>query len=574
MPRPNLLLSWLLAFLASTASAQIVSVHFPAARSAQPLDGRLLLLLSNDPAVEPRVAIDDTPKSQQVFGITVDGWKPGSPLRVTDAATGYPVTKLSAMPPGDYTLQAVLNVYQTFHRADGAVVKLAPDRGEGQHWNLKPGNLLSTPQRVHIGPGAAAVQVSLDRVIPPIAAEPDTPYIRHLRIQSSLLTKFWGTPMFLSAIVMVPSGFDTHPAAHYPLIIFHDHFAPAFNDFRETPPDPKLQPDYSERFHLAGYNRIQQEEAYKNYQAWIAPNQARVLIVKLGHANPFYDDSYAVNSANVGPYGDAIETELLPAIEKQFRGIGQGWARFVYGGSTGGWESLAVQMFYPEHYNGAFVACPDPVDFHAYSTVDLYTQDNMFYRQGAMKQVEQPAMRNYLGQTLISERDNIQYEAALGDHGRSGDQFDIWQAVYSPVGADGYPRPIFDKATGAIDHTTAAYWHDHYDLDAMLQRDWATLGPKLQGKLHLYVGYEDTYFLNNAVYLMEDFLKETGTPGHGVPYDGEVKYGPRAEHCWNGDPDKPNWYTRLHYNQMYLPQILDRIAKTAPAGADTASWKY
>ncbi|MGI4828407.1 MAG: alpha/beta hydrolase-fold protein [Janthinobacterium lividum] len=578
MPRKFAFALGLLSLIAVAAPArtpaQTFTVSFPAARSSKPLDGRLLLLLSNNPAVEPRMEIDDTPQSQLVFGTTVDGWKPGTPIRVSDAAVGYPIAKLSEVPPGDYTVQAVLNVYQTFHRADGTTVKLPPDMGEGQHWNIKPGNLLSKPQHIHLGPKAPAISISLDGVISPVTPEPDTKYIRHIRIQSDLLTKFWGTPMFLSAVIMVPEGFDTHTNARYPLIIFHDHFVSGFSDFRETPPDPNLKPDYSERFHLAGYNRIQQEEAYKNFQAWTAPNQPRVLIVKLQHANPFYDDSYAVNSANVGPYGDAIETELVPAIENQFRGLGQGWSRFVYGGSTGGWESLAVQMFYPDHYNGAFVACPDPVDFHAYSTVDLYKADDMFYLPGANKKVEQPSMRNYLGQTLISMRGNIEYEAALGDHGRSGDQFDIWQAVYSPVGKDGYPQPIFDKQTGTIDHTTAAYWHDHYDLDAILQRDWATLGPRLQGKLHLYVGSDDTYFLNDAVYLMEDFLQQTGTPGHGVPYEGEVKYGPRAEHCWNGNPDKPNWYSRLHYNQMYLPMILDRIAKTAPAGADLTSWKY
>jgi hypothetical protein len=472
-------------------------------------------------------------------------------------------------------VQAVLNVYETFHRSDGKTIKLAPDRGEGQHWNLAPGNLLSKPTLIHIGPGAKPIAISLDGVIPPIPAIPDTKYIRHIRIQSALLTKFWGRPVYLSAIVLVPEGFDAHQDAHFPLIISHDHFVSDMSsDFRETPPDPDLKPDYSERFHLAGYNRITQEEAYKNYQTWIAPRTPRFLIVKLQHANPYYDDSYAVNSANVGPYGDAIETELIPAIEKQFRGIGQGWARFVYGGSTGGWESLAAQLFYPDHYNGAFVACPDPVDFHAYMTTDLYKQDHIFYLEGANKKVDQPAMRDYLGHTLITVRDNIAYEAALGDRGRSGEQFDIWQAVYSPVGKDGYPQPIFDKATGKIDHQTAEYWREHYDLDAMLQRDWNTLGPKVQGKLHIYVGSDDTYFLNDAVYLMEDFLKQTGTPGHGVPYKGEVTYGPRAEHCWNGDPDKPNWYTRLHYDQMYVPKILDRIQKTAPPGADLTSWRY
>jgi hypothetical protein len=562
------------ASLNAQTGVQAVSVSFPAAQSAKALDGRLLLLLSNDPSAEPRMLIDDSPRSQMVFGVTVDGMKPGQSVVVGDTAAGYPIKSLKDVPAGDYTVQAVLNVYETYHRADGKTIKLAPDRGEGQHWNLAPGNLYSKPRKVHVGRGASPIVILLDQVIPLIAEEADTKYVRHLRIQSDLLTKFWGRPMYLSAIVLVPEGFDEHPEARFPLMIFHDHFVTGFDDFRTTPPDPNLKPDYSERFHLAGYNRIQQEEAYKEYQQWISPKFPRVLVMKIQHANPYYDDSYAVNSANLGPYGDAIETELVPAVEKKFRGIGESWARFMYGGSTGGWESLAVQIFYPDHYNGAFVACPDPVDFHAYMTRDLYKDDNMFYIQGANKRVEQPAMRDYLGHTLISMRDNIAYEAALGDHGRSGEQFDIWQAVYSPEGADGYPQPIFNKETGAIDHKVAEYWKEHYDLDAKLQRDWATLGPKLRGKIHLYVGSDDTYFLNDAVYLMEDFLKTTGTPGHGVPYEGEVKYGPRAEHCWNGDPALPNAYSRLHYNTMYLPQIMERIQKTAPAGADLTSWRF
>jgi Putative esterase len=561
-------------FWVASALAQTITVSFPSSRSTKPLDGRLLVLLSNDSSAEPRMQINDTLKSQMVFGVTVDGWNPGEPLTIGDSAGGYPRASLKDVPPGDYTIQAVLNIYETFHRSDGKTVKLAPDRGEGQHWNLAPGNLLSKPRMVRIGPDAPPIAVALDEVIGPISPELDTKYIRHVRIQSKLLTKFWGRPVYLGAIVLVPEGFDSHPEAHYPLIVFHDHFTANFTDFREVPPDPNLKADYSDRFHLAGYNRIEQEEAYKNYEAWIASGTPRVLIAKLQHANPYYDDSYAVNSSNLGPYGDAIETELIPTIEHQFRGIGQGWARFVYGGSTGGWESLAVQMFYPDHYNGAFVACPDPVDFRAFLTADLYNQENVFYLSGANKKVEQPAMRDYLGHTLISMRDNVAYEAALGDHGRSGEQFDIWQAVYSPTGDHGYPKPIFDKRTGVIDHTTAEYWREHYDLNAILQRDWMTLGPKLQGKLHIYVGSDDTYFLNNAVYLMEDFLKQTGTPGHGVPYQGEVRYGPRAEHCWNGDSAKPNWYSRLHYNQMYLPQIMERIHNTAPSGADTTSWRY
>ena len=552
------------------AAAQSFTVTFPSELSAQPLDGRLLLVLSTDSSDEPRNQIDDTPRSQIVFGLTVDGWKPGQPAKFDETAWGYPIRSLKDVPAGDYFVQVVLNKYETFHRSDGKTVKLHMDQGEGQHWNISPGNLYSKPEKITVKHDGRPISVALTEVIPPIAVPADTQYVRHLRIRSEVLTKFWGRPMFLSAVVLVPEGFDEHPNAHFPLIIFHDHFVSGFEDFRTTPPDPDLQPTYSERFHLAGYNRIQQQEAYKFYQQWVAPDFPRVLIVKIQHANPFYDDSYAVNSANVGPYGDAIENELVPAIEKQFRGIGQGWARFVYGGSTGGWEALAVQVFYPDHYNGAFAACPDPIDFHEFTNIDLYDDKNAFYLEGAHKRVEQPAMRDYLGHTLITTREVNGYELALGDHGRSGEQFDIWQAVYGPVGEDGYPAQIFNKQTGEIDHSVANYWRQHYDLEAILERDWAKLGPELAGKIHIYVGSDDTYFLNDAVYRMQDFLDTTKNP----PYGGEVTYGPRAEHCWNGDPNLPNAYSRLHYNTQYLPKILEQIQKTAPPGADLKSWRY
>jgi hypothetical protein len=552
---------------ATNASVRF-SISFSPAASEQKLDGRLYLLLSTDPSDEPRMQIDDTPKSQLMFGVDVDGIRPGQAVVVDERADGYPIRSLRNLPAGEYFVQAVLHRYETFHRSDGVTVKLPMDRGEGQHWNIAPGNLYSKPQKVVVRKGGASVSIVMDQVIPPIPEAKDTKYIRHLRIQSQLLTKFWGRPMYLSAIVLVPEGFDAHPASRYPLMIFHDHFVSEFSDFRTDPPDPNLKPDYSERFHISGYNRIEQEESYKNYQQWISPGFPRVLVVKIQHANPYYDDSYAVNSANVGPYGDAIETELIPAIEKQFRAIGEGWARFVYGGSTGGWESLAVQIFYPDHYNGAFGACPDPVDFRSYELIDLYNDSNAFYLEGAHKRVAQSAMRDYLGHTMLTLEENNAYELALGSHGRSGEQFDIWQAVYSPVGDDGYPKQIFDKRTGVIDHAVAAYWHEHYDLRAILEKNWDTLGPKLRGKLHLYCGSADTYFLNDAVYRMEDFLKSTTDP----PYEG--KYGDRAEHCWNGDPKQPNYLSRLHYNTIYLSKILDRIAKTAPAGADLSSWRY
>jgi hypothetical protein len=274
-----------------------------------------------------------------------------------------------------------------------------------------------------------------------------------------------------------------------------------------------------------------------------------------------------VNSANLGPYGDAIMYELIPEIERRFRGIGQGWARFTYGGSTGGWEALAVQIFYPEEFNGTFAACPDPIDFRAYTTVNIYEDRNAYFTEGTHRRVKKPGKRDWLGHVSATVEDMNHFELALGTRSRSGQQFDIWEAVYSPVGPDGYPARLFDKLTGEMDPRVAAHWRENYDLRHILERDWVKLADKLRGKIHIYCGDMDNYYLNNAVYLMEDFLKTTD-------YGGEVKYGDRAEHCWNGDPENPNHISRLRYNTMYLPKILERIARTAPPGADLKSWRH
>jgi len=528
--------------------------------------------VSKDESQEPRFQIEDGPKSQQAFGIDVDGWAPGTPAAFEPGVPGYPLEYLRDLPAGTYTVQALLHKYETFHRGDGHTVKLPMDRGEGQQWNRAPGNLYSTPRKVTVDPSAAAaVEITLDKTIPPIPEAPATKYVRHERIQSERLTKFWGRPMYLGAHILVPEGFDAHPEARYPLVINHGHFPQTIDGFREQPPDPNLKPDYSDRFHWAGYNRTQEEWAYQLYKDWTAPGYPRMLVVEIQHANPYYDDSYAVNSANLGPYGDAITYELIPYLEKKYRALGGGWARFMYGGSTGGWEAMAAQMFYPDEYNGAWCACPDPIDFRAFTVVDIYKDTNAYWTEGPFLRVPRPGKRDYLGHVSVTIEQINRLELVLGDKSRSGQQWDIWEAVYSPVGADGYPQRIWDKRTGVIDPKVAAYWRENYDLGYILRRDWNKgLGQKLEGKLSIYVGDMDNYYLNNAVYLVEDFLKGTKNP----PYGGEVTYGDRAEHCWNGDPTRPNAISRLRYHQMFAPKIVARIEKSAPAGADLKSWRY
>jgi len=268
----------------------------------------------------------------------VDGWKPGDTVEMRGNVMGAPLHTLADLPPGKYNVQAVLNVYQTFRRADGHVLKLHPDHGEGQRWNRSPGNLYSKPQQVEVA-ATSLTRLELTEVMPAIDPPKDTKYIRHVRIESRLLTQFWGRPVFLSASVLVPRDFDDG-TQRYPVAFFQDHFSGDFRGFRETPPTGNGE---------HGFEAI----AYEFYQDWTSGRLPRMLLVVTDHATPYYDDSYGVNTANAGPYGDALTQELYPVIEKQFRAIGEPWSRVLFGGSTGGWMTLAQQIFYPEYFGGA-----------------------------------------------------------------------------------------------------------------------------------------------------------------------------------------------------------------------------
>jgi hypothetical protein len=507
-------------------------VRCPAARSAAPLDGRLLLMLSTDSTAEPRMQISDISETQLIFGRDVDAWAGGHVAVVDGRAEGFPLARLSEVPAGRYRVQALLNRYETFRRADGHVVTLPPDRGEGQQWNRKPGNLYSAPRWITFDPRrSAAFTIDLDQEIPAIPDPAETKYVRHIRIQSKLLSDFWGRPMFLGAHVLLPFGFDEHPEARYPLVIDHGHFPETFEGWRETPPDPDLKPDSSERFRLAGYNRIQQQAAWQLHQDWTGPGFPRVLLVQIQHPTPYYDDSYAVNSVNNGPYQDALLTELVPLLEKQFRLIPESNARFLTGGSTGGWECAALQIQRPDFFGGAWCLYPDPVDFHRNQLVDIYSDTNAFVpNEGTAPWPERYMSRTPEGQPLLSQRYMSQLEAVLGSKARSGQQFDAWDAAYGPIGADGYPKRLWDRLTGTIDKSAAAWWRDKgYDLTENLVRNWSTNGPQLTGKMHVYVGDMDNYYLNLAVYRMEEAAAKLEAPKANFTFE----YGrPMKPHGW------------------------------------------
>ena len=551
--------------------SQSFSIEYPSAHYSDALDGRLILLISDHSDRELRFQLSDKPTTCQGFGMDISGWEKGTDIECDKTSFGYPIENYSDLPAGEYYVQVLFHKYETFNRADGHVVKLPMDRGEGQQWNRAPGNVLSTPVKYTFDPNSnEVIQIALEEIIPPIEEPEDTKYIKHIKMKSDLLSEFWGRDMYLGAHVLLPEGFDEHPEVKYPLAIFHGHFPSDFGGFRVDPPDQDVKPVYSDRFKVDGYNLIVQQEAHDFYKTWTGPDFPRVIAIEIQHPTPYYDDSYAVNSEAQGPYGDAITYELIPYIEEKFRGIGEGWARFVYGGSTGGWEALAVQVKYPTEYGMCFAACPDPIDFRAYCLVNIYEDENAYYKEGAFRKTLVAGHRDYLGNVDATLKDMNYRELVLGSKGRSGQQWDIWEATYSPIDDEGYPKRIWDRKTGVIDKEVAAYWKENFDLAYIMKRDWAKHGKDWENKIHLYCGDMDNYYLNNAVYLAEEILEETSAPY----YNGVVDYGDRAEHCWNGDHDNGNHISRLRYNQMFVRKFVEKVALIAPEGADLKSWRY
>ncbi|GLD98037.1 hypothetical protein PINS_up006734 [Pythium insidiosum] len=570
-------------------------LSFSSAVHAGPVTGRLLVCIAKKHAVEdpfgddqPRLLIDDSADTQQVFAVDVWGFGADRDVReVNDThAVGYPVMSMLEIPAGEYWVQGVLHPYVQYNRSDGQRLWLpSMDTFESDEGVLtSPGTLFGKPELVTFSPGDAGVvsfshALHLDQVVaplPPLAADLETygehELLRHVRFRSELLSSFWGTDVYLKAWVLLPHKFFDASTAHirYPLFVYHTHYNREFEfALRREPPAPDASVDELYAYYLyANWTSDAPESAF---------HRKRGIIVQLQHANPYYDDSYAVNSANIGPYGDAITHEFLPFLERSFRGIGEGWARTMYGGSTGGWESFAVQVFYPEDYNGCWSFCPDAFDFRKFQIVNLLEDPNAYYVQGDWTSKNRGASRDYLGHVRQTMAQENHHELAMGSRGRSGGQWDAWQAVYSPLNAsDGYPAAVWDKRSGEIHREVVQYWEQHFDVRARLQRDWVAqgLGAKLVNKLHVYVGVLDSYYLNDAVYYLEDFLESTREPY----YNGSIEYGVRDgkgyEHCWTGSYDQTLSMAWNTLNQRIVPMMVDHVVRSAPTNASLAFTSY
>jgi len=535
---------------AAFAQAPRFEVTFTPMASAGPVTGRLMLIISKSAEPEPRLAL--SMRGPAILGLDIDQLKPGQPVIVDDGAMAYPKL-LSEIPPGDYFVQAVINVYHEVHRSDGKTIWVHMNDGTIEFFSTAAGNLTSDVSRVHIGTGGS-VKIMITRVLPAEPRPQDTEWLKHVKVQSKKLTEFWGHPIFIHATILLPKGYADHPKTFYPSLYALGHGDAPFG-FSTV-----LLTGAGD--HQAIHPVTGLKNGYETYKEWSGERFPRFIVITLQQQTPYFADSYSVNSANNGPYGDAVVEEVIPYLEEHFRIIRQPYARHAEGASTSGWQTLALMLQHPDFFGGAWILQPDPIDFRSYGTTNIYEDENAFsFPVGPFLKAERPFQRMTSGQPLYSLRQLSLFEDVLGTRGRSGYQLEAWEAVYGPVGTDGYPVPLWDKITGKIDHSVANYMRDHgYDLRAYAEKDWAMLGPKLQGKLHFICGDMDDFWLNLAVYKFEDFLKSTSNPRS----DADFTYGrPMKGHSWHAW----TWAD-------FVRKVGATVKASAQAGETSSLWNY
>ncbi len=507
-------------------------VSFPASLREQAVTGRAYVVLMRTPDSQARTqrSFGHQPVTEETgepfFAVDVEGLAPGESVLIDASAAGYPYRSLADLPPGEYWAQAVLNIYSEFRRSDGHVLWLHDDQWEGQHFNWSPGNLISDVVPVRLdSEGGNNVRLELAEVLPPVDVPPDTKWVRRVKVRSALLSEFWGQPIDIGATVLLPRDFDDSPAARYPAIYIQGHFdlnAPFGHSAEEV-----AETDAQRARRLLRNTQT----GFEFHQEWIRDDFPRAVVVTFQHPTPYFDASYGVNSANNGPYADALVTELIQYLESEFRLIPEGYARIVTGGSTGGYTALSLQVHHPREFGGAWVFCPDPVDFRHLFMVDIYNDENAFDAPGPpLLNPQRYAVRTPEGQPLQSVRQLSQLHDALGTRGRSGEYLGAWEAAFGPVGPDGYPRPLWDRQTGQIDREVAAYWRDEgYDLTQYVADNWSKIGADLRGKIHMFCGDMDDYHFNLGLYGIQEVLENATEPAYG----GSFSYGrPMKGHGW------------------------------------------
>jgi hypothetical protein len=521
-------------------------IRVPASVRAEPLTGRVYVIFTRDSTRDAHLQVARI--GAPLFGHDVERLAPGAPAVIDGMELGTPVFDMADIPAGDYWVEPFVNVYSEFKRADGHVLWMHDDQWEGQNWTRSPGNIFGKAQKVHFDPKAKTViKLVADQVIPPIVVPADNEYVQRFKFQSPSLTRFWGRPVYLGATVLLPKDYKTATIS-YPVNYIQGHFG--------------LAAPYGFEAAAGGRGGRGAAPGPSFRDQWMADNFPRVIVVTFQHPTPYFDDSYAVNSVNMGPYGDALMNELIPELEKRYRTIKEPWARWLSGGSTGGWEALALQIFHPDFFGGTWASCPDPVTFTDVEGVNMYKDANAFYKNSSEWQLTPTVnSREVNGEVRQTAQQRYWMQLVNGTKGRSGTgQQDVWDATWSPIGNDGYFKPSVNPRTGEIDHAVTQYQRDNYDLVYYLQRNWSTVGPKLVDKIHVYVGNMDTYFLDRATRDMEAWMKTTQNPH----YEGFFMYGDQKPHCWSGPGTSADRVKEMAAYGLWK----------MPKGTTTPWWRY
>jgi len=448
-------------------------------------NGRLLIYISGVDGVEPRNSSAFNGNGF-VFGKNIKNWNKNE-TKNFNGNEGWTKTgnwNFNSIPHGNYNIQLVWS-----------------QNGNSESQINSPGNLYTESIKINTKI-KQEITISLSKIIP------ERKLVQHdlvafFSMKSDVLSKWWNTPMNVKASVLLTSGYSKNPNKKYPI-----------------------------RYNVAGYGgrytRVNGLVDNKEFISWWKSDEApQIITVFLDGEGPF-GDSYQLDSDNSGPYGEMVINELIPKIEKQYRATGSSKTRFVDGCSTGGWVSLALQLFYPEKFNGCWSYSPDPVSFNKMQLVDIYKDENAFYNN---RMYLRPSKRNINGDPQFSIKEEIFYENVNGvsnTYTTSGGQWSAWNALYSPKGKDGLPKPIFDPVNGAIDKQVAEHWKKH-DLLLYTKANWAELGPKVNRKIHIWMGDMDNYYLNNAMRDFDEYLKSTTNPKS----DAQIEFSPMKQHCQN-----------------------------------------
>lgn len=479
------------------------------------LNGRALIILSDD--ISNRQPFEQLGvMGPPVFGRTVEGLQAGDTITFTEGDAevyGYPF-QLTDIPAQSLHVQAFLIVHTRYDRSAGPAIWGMEDHGGGGSFKRNPYNRYSETVEIDFAAPPETVELELDQETP-LGYEltegqvtqqgnyEDTENVKFFKMKSEVLSEFWGQNMYIGANILLPSDYD--PTQKYATLYHQGHW-----------PGGNAPLNYG------------RNEEFTQY--WDSDDAPQMIVITIRDANPFYDTSYSVDSVNLGPWGEAITTELIPALETEYSLLPESWARMLAGGSTGGWESLAMQTFYPDFFGGSWVLAADGVDFNYYQIVNIYDDDNAYYLDKGWIQVERPGSRDIDGNIRYMMKDENFYEIAIGGlQAMSLGQWAVWEAVYGPRAENGYPQRIWDPLTGEINKEVAEYWRENYDLNHILQSSWTELGPKLVGKLYLRGGDMDSYYLNLSQYLLGEFLQTTTEPA----YEGYSVTFPRKGHTGN-----------------------------------------